>query len=164
MILQTILLIAGVACLVAALALVLWPRWVASVPAFVGMAFLHLSYAIAVPEKTFIFWGIATFITVCLFYLSPKGEPDGHRSSNLYVGLTALAGGLLGILLQHPAFMVLGVILGAAVGQLAYSRTPAGKWMLTPSTMFWKYFAAKGLPAIIAISIVCIALMGIVIE
>ncbi len=164
MILQTILLIAGVACLVAALALVLWPRWVASVPAFVGMALLHLSYAIAVPEKTFIFWGIATFITVCLFYLSPKGEPDGHRSSNLYVGLTALAGGLLGILLQHPAFMVLGVILGAAVGQLAYSRTPAGKWMLTPSTMFWKYFAAKGLPAIIAISIVCIALMGIVIE
>ena len=164
MILQTILLIAGVACLVAALALVLWPRWVASVPAFIGLALLHLSYAIAVPEKTFIFWGIATFITICLFYLSPKGEPDGHRSSNLYVGLTALAGGLLGILLQHPAFMVLGVILGAAVGQLAYSRTPVSKWMLAPSTMFWKYFAAKGLPAIIAISIVCIALMGIVIE
>ncbi len=164
MILQTILLIAGIVCLVAALALVLWPRWVASVPAFIGLYLLHRSYAIAVPDKTFIFWGIATFITVCLFYLSPKGEPDGHRSSNLYVGLTALAGGLLGILLQHPAFMVLGVILGAALGQLAYTRTPNGRWMLNPSSMFFKYFAAKGLPAIIAVSIICIAVMGIVIE
>ena len=60
--------------------------------------------------------------------------------------------------------MILGVILGAAIGQLAYSRTPAGKWMLNPSTMFWRYFAAKCLPAIVALSIVCIAIMGVVIE
>ena len=128
MVMQTILLVAGIACLVAALLLVL-----------------------------------ATLITVGLFYLSPKGEPDGHRSSNLYVGLTAMAGGMLGILLA-PRIMVLGVILGAAMGQLAYSRTPAGKWMLFPSTQFWRYFAAKGLPAIVAVSIVCIAVMGVVID
>lgn len=164
MLTHTILLIAGILCLVAAIALVLWPRWVAAVPAFVGLLLMHWSYAISVPTKTFIFWGIATLITVCLFYLSPKGEPDGHRESNLYVGLTALAGGLLGILLHHPAFMVLGVVIGAAMGQLAYSRTPSGKWMLTPSTMFVRYFAAKCLPAIIAVSIVCIAIMGVVIE
>lgn len=161
---NTILLIAGVICLIAALVLVLWPRWVAAVPAFIGLLFMHWSYTIYVPEKTFIFWGIATLITVCLFYLSPKGEPDGHKASNLYVGLTSMAGGLLGILLQHPAFMVLGVILGTAMGQLAYSRTPAGKWMLNPSTMFWKYFAAKCLPAIVAVSIVCLAVMGAVID
>lgn len=162
--LHTILLIAGAACLIAALVLVLWPRWVAAVPAFVGLVLMHLSYYIAVPMTTFIFWGIATLITVGLFYLSPGGEPDGHRSSNLYVGLTAIAGGLLGIIFQRPAFMVLGVILGAAMGQLAYSRTPAGKWMLNPSTMFWRYFAAKCLPAIVAVSIVCIAVMGLVID
>ena len=163
MVLQIILLIAGIACLVAAIAMVLWPRWAAAVPAYAGLWLLHWSYYISVPMKTFIFWGIATLITVGLFYLSPKGEPDGHRSSNLYVGLTALAGGLLGIILQHPAFMVLGTIIGAAVGQLAYSRTPNGKWMLFPSTQFWRYFAAKCLPAIVAISIVCIAIMGAVI-
>ena len=164
MIMQTILLIIGSLCLAVAVALVLWPRWVAAVPAFVGLVLLHLSYYIAVPEKTFIFWGIATLITVGLFYLSPKGEPDGHRSSNLYVGLTAIAGGLLGILLQHPAYMVLGIILGAALGQLAYSRTPAGRWMLNPSSLFLKYFLAKGLPAIIAVSIICIAITGLVID
>ena len=163
MIIQTILLIAGVACLVAALILVLWPRWVAAVPAYVGLVLLHWSYYIAVPVVTFVFWGIATAITVGLFYLQPSGEPDGNRSSNLYVGFTAMAGGMLGILLA-PRIMVLGVILGAIMGQLTYSRTPAGRWMLFPSTQFWRYFAAKCLPAIVAISIVCIAIMGIVIN
>ncbi len=163
MVMHTILLIAGAACLIAALALVFWPRWMASVPAFVGLVLMHLSYYIDVPTMTFIFWGIATAITIGLFYLSPSGEPDGNRASNLYVGFTAMAGGMLGILLA-PRVMVLGVVLGAALGQLAYSRTPAGKWMLNPSTLFWRYFAAKCLPAIVAISIVCIAIMGIVIE
>lgn len=163
MILHKILLIAGVLCLVLAVLLVLRPRWVAAVPAFVGLLLMHWSYYIDVPTMTFVFWGIATLITVGLFYLSPSGEPDGHTSSNLYVGFTAMAGGMLGILLA-PRIMVLGVILGAAMGQLAYSRTPAGKWMLTPSIQFWRYFAAKCLPAIVALSIVCIAIMGIVID
>lgn len=163
MIMQTILLIAGAICLLIAIALVLWPRWVAAVPAFAGLLLLHLSYYISVPLMTFFFWGFATLITVALFYLSPSGEPDGHKSSNLYVGFTAMAGGMLGILLA-PRLLVLGVVLGAALGQLAYSRTPAGKWMLSPSTMFWRYFAAKCLPAIVAISIVCLAIMGIVID
>lgn len=163
MVLQTILLIAGAACLVVALLLVLRPRWVAAVPAFAGLALMHWSYTIDVKTMTFIFWGIATLITVGLYYLLPKGEPDGHQSSNLYVGFTAMAGGMLGILLA-PRIMVLGVILGAAMGQLAYSRTPAGNWMLFPSTQFWRYFAAKCMPAIVAISIVCIAVMGVVID
>lgn len=158
-----LLLVLGAICLVAALVLVLRPRWVAAVPAYAGLVLMHMSYYIAVPTVTFIFWGIATLITVGLFYLSPSGEPDGHSSSNLYVGFTAMAGGMLGILLA-PRILVLGVILGAAMGQLAYSRTPAGRWMLSPSSLFWRYFAAKCLPAIVAISIVCISIMGIVIK
>ena len=136
---------------------------VKSLIVFAGLLLLHFSYHIAVRPMTFVFWGIATMLTVGLFYLSPKGEPDGHRSSNLYIGFTAMAGGLLGILLA-PRVMVLGVVLGAAMGQLAYSRTPAGKWMLEPSSQFWRYFAAKSLPAIVAVSIVCIAIMGMVID
>ena len=163
MVINYILLVVGILCLVAALVLVLRPKWVASVPAFVGLVALHASFYIDVPTMTLVFWGIATLITIGLFYLSPKGEPDGHTASNLYVGFTAMAGGMLGILLE-PRIMVLGVVLGAAIGQLAYSRTPAGKWMLTPSIQFWRYFAAKCLPAIVAVSIVCIAVMGLVID
>ncbi len=163
MVTQTILFVMGLICLAVALALVLWPKWNAAVPAFIGLVLLHFSYRIAVPWMTFAFWGVATLLTVGLFLLSPRGEPDGHRSSNLYIGFTAMAGGLLGILLA-PRVMVLGVVLGAAMGQLAYSRTPAGKWMLNPSSQFWRYFAAKSLPAIVAVAIVCIAIMGIVID
>ena len=163
MVTQTILFVMGLICLAAALALVLWPKWNAAVPAFIGLVLLHFSYRIAVPWMTFAFWGVATLLTVGLFLLSPRGEPDGHRSSNLFIGFTAMAGGLLGILLA-PRVMVLGVVLGAAMGQLAYSRTPAGKWMLNPSSQFWHYFAAKSLPAIVAVAIVCIAIMGIVID
>ena len=163
MVTQTILFVMGLICLAAALALVLWPKWNAAVPAFIGLLLLHFSYRIAVPWMTFAFWGVATLLTVGLFLLSPRGEPDGHRSSNLFIGFTAMAGGLLGILLA-PRVMVLGVVLGAAMGQLAYSRTPAGKWMLNPSSQFWRYFAAKSLPAIVAVAIVCIAIMGIVID
>lgn len=163
MVTQTILFVMGLICLAAALALVLWPKWNAAVPAFIGLVLLHFSYRIAVPWMTFAFWGVATLLTVGLFLLSPRGEPDGHRSSNLYIGFTAMAGGLLGIMLA-PRVMVLGVVLGAAMGQLAYCRTPAGKWMLNPSSQFWRYFAAKSLPAIVAVAIVCIAIMGIVID
>jgi len=160
---QYILLVAGAICLLAALLLVLRPRWVAAVPAYIGLLLMHWSYYIYVPVTTFVFWGIATLLTVGLFYLSPSGEPDGNRSSNLYVGFTAMAGGMLGIMLA-PRILVLGVILGAAMGQLAYSRTPAGRWMMMPSTNFWRYFAAKCLPAIVAVSIVSIAIMGVVID
>lgn len=163
MVMQTILMIAGAILLVFALVLVLRPKWVAAVPAYAGLWLLHWSYYIDVPVMTFIFWGVATLITIGLYYLSPSGEPDGNSSSNLYVGFTAMAGGMLGILLA-PRILVLGVVLGAAVGQLAYSRTPAGRWMMNPSTLFWRYFAAKCLPAIVAVSIVCIAVMGIVID
>ena len=163
MVMQTILMIAGAILLVIALVLVLRPKWVAAVPAYAGLWLLHWSYYIDVPVMTFVFWGVATLITIGLYYLSPSGEPDGNSSSNLYVGFTAMAGGMLGILLA-PRILVLGVVLGAAVGQLAYSRTPAGRWMMNPSTLFWRYFAAKCLPAIVAVSIVCIAVMGIVID
>ena len=43
MVMQTILLVAGIACLVAALLLVLRPRWVAAVPAFAGLVLMHWS-------------------------------------------------------------------------------------------------------------------------
>jgi hypothetical protein len=160
---HTILLIAGAICLLVALALVFWPRWVASVPAFVGMLLMHLSYTIDVPKMILAFWGIATLITAGLYYLSPRGEPDGHKSSNLFIGLTSLAGGMLGILLESR-ILLLGVVLGAAIGQLAYSRTPSGKWLMQSHDVFLRYFAAKCLPTIVAISIVCISIMGIVIE
>lgn len=91
--------------------------------------------------------------------MSPPGEIDGKRSSNIYVGASAMAGALLGMLVD-ARLMVLGVILGALVGQLAYSRTPHGKWLTRSGATFLQYFCAKCLPVIVAVSIVGIAVEG----
>ena len=91
--------------------------------------------------------------------MSPQGEIDGKRSSNLYVAASALAGALLGIIVD-PRIMVLGVIIGAFVGQLAYSRTPHGKWLSKSSSVFLQYFCAKCLPVIVTVSVIGIAIEG----
>jgi len=161
MVTQVILLIVGIVCLVAALALTLLPRWVAAVPAWCGLLLLHLSYFIAVPTTSLIFWGICALIVTGLWYMQPHGEPDGHRESNLYIGFSAMAGGLLGMIVG-PRILILGVVLGAFIGQMAYSRTPAGKWLTTDN--FLRYFCAKCLPAIVSIAIVCIAIEGLIID
>ncbi|MCQ2289194.1 MAG: hypothetical protein MJZ74_08860 [Muribaculaceae bacterium] len=156
---QYILIGSGAACLIAALVLVLWPRFVAAVPAFCGMVLLHLSYLIMVPTQYLLFWGIATAMVAGLAYISPRGEPDGKRSSNIYIGLGAISGALLGIIVG-PRILVLGVILGALMGQLMYSRTPHGRWLNPASRSFWQYFAAKCLPVIVAVAITGISVEG----
>lgn len=146
--------------LAASLVLLFHPwKVVAAIPAFVGMVLLHMSYFIAVKTGTFVFWGVATALVAGLAYMSPPGEPDGQRASNLYIGASAIAGCLLGMIVG-ARIMVLGVVLGAFVGQLAYSRTPAGRWMRQPVSTFAQYFAAKCLPAIVAVAQVGIAIEG----
>ena len=148
--------------LLAALVLLFHPwKVVAAIPAFLGMVLLHLSYFIAVKTSTFLFWGVATALVAGLAYMSPPGEPDGQRASNLYIGSSAIAGCLLGMIVG-ARIMVLGVVIGAFVGQLAYSRTPAGRWMQQPVATFAQYFAAKCLPAIVAVAQVGIAIEGFI--
>lgn len=158
--LNTTLLIVGIACIALSLVLVLFPRWVAAVPAFIAMVCLHAGYHIMVPTFTFIFWGIATAMVTGLFYISPRGEIDGNKASNFYVGLSAMAGCLLGLVLNVNV-MVLGTVLGAFVGQLAYMRTPAGRW-LSSGKVFVRYFCAKALPIIVAVAIVGITIEGFI--
>ena len=52
MVINYILLVVGILCLVAALVLVLRPKWVAAVPAFAGLIAMHYSYFIDVPMMT----------------------------------------------------------------------------------------------------------------
>lgn len=162
MILQITLLVLGILCLFAALILLFYPRLVtAAVPAFVGLVLLHLSYFIAVPTSTFLFWGVAAVMVWGITYMSPQGEIDGRSSSNIYVGASAIAGALLGMLVD-PRIMVLGVILGAFVGELAYSRTPHGRWLTASTKTFLQYYCAKCLPAVVAVSIIAIAIEGFI--
>ncbi|MBR1803719.1 MAG: hypothetical protein IJ775_02280 [Muribaculaceae bacterium] len=160
MLLQYILLVLGILALAAAVALLFYPRWVtAAVPAFAGLLLLHWSYFISVPLSTFLFWGVATVIVWGIVRMLPQGEIDGNRASNLFISTSAIAGGLLGMVVD-ARILVLGVILGTFVGELAYSRTPAGKWLGVASSTFLQYFCAKCLPVVVAVSIIGIAIEG----
>ena len=111
----------------------------------------------------FIFYGVATAIVVGLRYLSPKGEPDGRLSGNLYIGLGALMGCLLGMAIE-ARFMLLGTIIGAIMGQVAFSITPHGKWLRLSRSNFIQYLCAKGLPAVVAVAMIGVGIEGFVFE
>ena len=158
-----LMFIIGLVCLGVALFLVLRPvscKFLpAALPAWVGMLLLHLSTSIYLKDWVLPFWGLATLVVIGLRLASPSGEPDGKRVSNIYVGMSAIAGGMLGIIVS-PTVLVLGVVLGACIGTFAYGRTPAGAWLNFPSRTFVQYLAAKALPIVVAVSIIGIALEG----
>ena len=90
-------------------------------------------------------------------------EPDGKLTGNLYIGLGALMGCLLGMLIE-PRFMLLGTILGAIMGQVAFSRTPHGKWLLLSKSNFSQDLCAKGLPAVVAVAMIGLGIEGFVFD
>lgn len=157
----TILLIAGILCLLAALFLLIVPRFAAAVPAYVGLCLLHWSTSIFLPVRTLVFWGLVAAVCLCLNLLLPKGEPDGRPTGNIYVALGSIVGMLLGMAME-ARILVLGVIIGAFVGQFAFSRTPHGKWLKFPSATFIHYFCAKSLPAIATVAMLGIAIEGFI--
>ena len=149
-------------CAVATIALLLRPwRLPAALPAYVALILLHFSNYIMLPGKTFAFWGVATLIVVALTTTLPKGEPDGKTGAGLYLGLSAIAGCLLGIIVGARV-MVLGVIIGTVIGAMAYSRTPQGAWLRANAKTMINYLAARALPVIVAVAMLGIAVEGFI--
>ncbi len=158
---STFIFMSSIACLLVATVLLVKPWWVAAVPAYLGMLALWFTpYMGATPVREVVSWGVAVIIVVGIRHLQPSGEPDGRNTGNVYVGLASLAGGLLGMVISLN-FILLGTIIGSAMGLLAYSRTPHGKWIKFPSSTFIQYFCAKCLPAIVAAAIIVSCIEGL---
>ncbi|MCM1076909.1 MAG: hypothetical protein NC411_06075 [Bacteroides sp.] len=124
-------------------------KW-AVVAAYVGMLGIGLTVA-NVTYTSLIFWGVATVIVLILQFLLPKGISSSRRGVG-YIAGAALAGALAGLTVSH-GWMIIGSVIGAALGGVAYSRTPAGKVMEFPSSKFLNYLCAKGLPAVVTMCI-----------
>lgn len=119
--------------------------------AYAGMLGIGLILP-TVPTTALIFWGIATVIVVALGFMLPKTVVNSRRGVG-YIAGAALAGAFVGMVMSHE-WMIIGAVVGALLGGIAYSRTPAGKVMEFPSSKFFNYLCAKGLPAIITVCIV----------
>lgn len=156
-----ILLIIASVLLVVAFVLTIKPMWVAAVPAWAAMMLLYWGeyiLPVTLPTWKIAMWTMATAIVVLLRRYQPAGEPDGRNTGNLYIGLASVVGALLGIAMGAN-YVLLCTIVGAAVGLMAYSRTPYGKWIKFASSTFIQYFCARCLPTIVAV-----AIMGISVE
>lgn len=158
-----VLLIIGLICMALTLLLVFKPRFPASVPAYVALPTLHASTYIYLTTSTLVFWACATLIVAVLHMLLPKGEPATSRASNLYIALGGMVGLSVGLAI-NARVIILGVIVGIILGLIAYTRTPKGKWLKFPTFTFIQYFCAKGLPAIVAMAMIGIAIEGFLIR
>ena len=78
---------------------------------------------------------------------------------NLYATVGALAGMLLAMTIS-ASLVVLGAIVGAATGLLAFVNTPKGKLQGFSLSTFIHYFCAKGLPVVVAMAMIGIILEG----
>lgn len=154
-----LLLALGLLCMAAAIVLMFKPRVPAAVPAYAGLLALHESTCIYLTDNAITFWLLCTVIITAIHIVMPKKEPEKSRVSTLYITLGGAAAMMLAMA-ADPRFMVLGVILGALLGTLAYCKTPKGKWVKFPSLTFIHYFCAKGLPLIIALAMMGIAVQG----
>ncbi|MGN1245391.1 MAG: hypothetical protein ACI4UN_02030 [Muribaculaceae bacterium] len=156
-----IMLIIGIMLLVASITFTLRQWFPSAITAFAALVVLHFSTYICLPISTFAFWGVASLIALGIVRLSPKGEPGGTSTGNLYLTAGALAGLFVGIAVDARV-MILCAIFGTFFGLLAFARTPKGCWIKFPSSNFIHYFCAKGMNIIVTVAMTGIAIEGFI--
>lgn len=158
---STTLFVIGALLLDWATVAVFFPKMLAVIPAFVGMTVLWLGDCIVLPSSNIIFWGVATVLVVINHFLLPRGLRSSRAGLGYFAGGT-LAGLAVGLTVYSKASLIGGACLGAFLGALAFSQTAAGRPMNFPSSKFFNYLGAKGIPLVVALSMVGISLAAII--
>lgn len=124
-------------------------RWTAVV-AFVGLLLTVLGSSGFAGAMLPLFWGFAALVVIGLNYMLPR-EVVASRLGVGYIGLGGLTGLVLGYLISVNV-MVIGAVVGIALGGLAFSMTHSGRHLDFPSARFLQYLCAKGLPSAVVLS------------
>ncbi|MDE6066008.1 MAG: hypothetical protein K2G27_04230 [Duncaniella sp.] len=119
--------------------------------AFLGLCVAALLPGVAPGVAVLIFWGVAVAVVIALGFILPRAVTSS-RVGVPYIVLASLAGMLVGLALSHAA-MIIGSVVGALLGGVAFARTPAGRSLAFPSPRFWNYLCAKGFPVVISYAI-----------
>lgn len=130
-------------------------RWTAAI-AWLGLYLSHLSKMIYIPRSQLLFWAAAAILTVGINTLLPR-DISRRQHGLAYIAAGSIVGIFIAIMLSGDK-IIPGSIVGAIIGAIAYSRTPQGRFLRFPSTVFINHLAAKGLPTVVAQSIAGIAL------
>ena len=130
-------------------------RW-SCLLSFIAIALIYFLGNAGIPSQTLWFWGSCSLLAWGICVLLPRDVME-TRFGLGYIAAGALAGTFVGILMSQAA-MVIGALLGAFCGALAFSRTPSGKTMRFPSRQFLNYLCAKGLPSAVCM---CVAALTV---
>lgn len=131
-------------------------RWSAGI-AITGLALVFAAAPATVELTTLLFWAVTAALALALNVMLPPAVAKNRRGIG-YIAGGALAGIFVGYLISRQ-WMVLGAVLGAALGGIAYSFTPMGRELQFPSSRFIQYLCAKGLPAVVTICIAAFTIL-----
>ncbi len=150
---STILVILASLCILLSLVLLAMDRRLLILPvmpAYVAMWLCSVAGVVYLPMRFLLIWGGITLLIVALDWFQPE-MPRLRLSQKLYLLLGAVAGSLLAFALS-PHYIILACAFGAALGMLAYVRTPDGKETLSASSSLLLFYAMYALPIVALVS------------
>ena len=157
---MTILIIAGIIAAVAA-AVLTFMSW-RYAPALALGSFLLVYIGGRLSDVSMlVFWGVAALLALALCFMLPRSIARSTRGLGYIAGGT-LAGLFIGVLIS-PSWLVAGAVVGAMAGGMAYALTPAGRILRFPSAGFLNYLCAKGLPAVVSLSLATLTVVHAII-
>ena len=124
-----------------------------TLPAYAALWVLRTSGEIVVPDSFMMSWGIVVIILLLIDYIQPSAITKATNGT-VYFTVGALTGTVVGLTAMSQTAIVVGAVIGVALGGLAYSRSDSGRILAFPSVRFFQYLCAKGFPAIVALSII----------
>ncbi len=125
--------------------------------AYLGASALSQSNHIHISSDSLLFWAVAVMIILVINWMRVRILPVTGIFRNYVVG-GALVGMMAGVTLGNAA-MIAGSAIGAFLGGLAYSRTAAGA---ASGGMAWRPLVEVGLPAVVTMTLIGLALNGVI--
>lgn len=158
-----LLLISGIAALVAGFLAIMRPYLPGAALAYAGLWLLKWSGVIHPSVFLLVSWGIIVAIVIVIDLLLPQGIVRATNGMS-YIGIGGLVGLFVGMTGFSLAWAVAGAAIGVVLGAIAYTRMPGGRELGFPSSRFFQYLCAKGLPAVVTLGLIGIALLLAVME
>lgn len=157
------LIILGIVALVAGFLAIMRPWFPGAPVAYLGLWLLKWAGFIHPTVSLLTSWGVIAAIVLGLDLLLPRNVTRATNGMT-YMGTGGLVGLFVGMTGFSLAWAVVGAAAGVLLGAFAYTRMPGGEGLGFPSARFFQYLCAKGLPAVVTLGIIGIAVLLAVME
>lgn len=156
---QIFILCIVISCLLVAIDVVLLflQRLPVGVLTFCALALSVATGAVHMATLNVVLWGVTVAMLVALFYMLPRNIACS-RVGVPFIAEGAIAGALIGLLLNSMVGVITCSAVGALLGAVVFARTPGGKVLGFPTRKFFNYFAAKAFGAVTMCSLATLLL------